>query len=126
MALFRVRCVPGVCRCIQVSIGILLYFLVAENTIKSMKSSSVPQRKRGRPPGPPKVDLHLRILPQILRDLEFLSSVLDGNPSPNKLALQAVRDYVAKKLEEPRIRAEYEAHFTGPVRVLRSGVQSDR
>lgn len=79
--------------------------------------------KRGRPPGPPKVNLHLRLVPDLRRDLEFLSTQLDGNPSPNMLATQAVRDYVSRKLQDPQIRAAYEAQFTSPVRILRAGAR---
>lgn len=79
--------------------------------------------RRGRPPGPPKVPLHIRVAPELLRDLDFLSTVLDGSPSPNMLAHQAVRDYVQRKLEDPAIRSAYDARFTGQLKVLKGGVR---
>lgn len=65
--------------------------------------------KRGRPAIPPKEPIFVRVDKTLYDDLQFLTGVLDGNPSVPKLAAFAIREYVNRKLAEPGIRQNYES-----------------
>lgn len=77
--------------------------------------------KRGRPRLPKKEGIFLRVERPLHDDLQFLSDLLDGNPSVPKLAAFAIREYVKKKLAEPAIREAYDAMRAPPagLRVVR-------
>ena len=72
------------------------------------------QSKRGRPRGPSKKAVLVRIDSQLCADLEFLSLELDGTPSVPKLIAYAAREYVKEKLADPVIREAYRASRASP------------
>jgi hypothetical protein len=79
------------------------------------------RRHRGRPKGPRKISVHVRILPSEKRDLDLLSEVLEGRPTLAGLVQEAVRQYVRRKLEDPLIRTEFERRLRPSLRVMRVG-----
>ena len=64
--------------------------------------------RRGKPKGPPRLGVFMRLLPDQKRDLQILQGILEGRPPINGLLEEAVHQYIARKLEDPRIREEYE------------------
>ena len=78
------------------------------------------RRLRGRPKGPRKVPLHVRLLPSEKRDLDVLQEILEGHPTLNGLVQEAVRQYVGRKLEDPRVSAEYERRLRPSLQVIKA------
>lgn len=74
---------------------------------------------KGRRKGPSTVPFALRLRPEQRRDLELLRELIDGAPPINGLIQLAVERYIASKLEEPSIRAEYERRLTPRLQVVR-------
>lgn len=65
-------------------------------------------KKRGRPPGRPKVQVGLRLPPEQKRDLKILRELLEGHPSIGGLIETAVERFVDEKLKDPRVRQAYD------------------
>lgn len=76
--------------------------------------------QRGRRKGPTRIGILLRLVPELKSDLEVLREVLEGQPPLNSLVVEAVRQYVARKLEDPRIREEYDRRLKPSLRVISS------
>lgn len=75
-------------------------------------------KRRGRPKGPKKILFPLRLLPEQKRDLQILSQISDGTPPLNGLIQDAIDQYLARKIADPRIRAEYDVRLTPRLKVI--------
>lgn len=76
---------------------------------KQSKSRGHSARRKGRPKGPERVSFALRLLPEQKRDLEILSSIMEGVPPLNSLIQVAISRYVSEKLEDRALRRKYES-----------------
>ena len=74
--------------------------------------------QRGRPKGPTRISLLVRLLPEHKHDLQVLQEVLEGHPPLNGLIEEAVRQYLARKLEDPRIRVEFDRRTDRSLQVI--------
>ena len=74
----------------------------------------------GRPKGPKRSGMYVRLLPQQKRDLRVLKEIMEGHPPVNGLVEEAVRQYIVQKLENPQIRAEFDRRTKRSFRVFSS------
>jgi hypothetical protein len=82
------------------------------------KSASHSLSQRGRPKGPARVGVFVRLLPEQMRDLRVLREILEGQPPLNGLLEEAVRQYISRKLEDRQIRAEFERRIERSLKVI--------
>lgn len=73
-----------------------------------MRDTKPHRGQRGRPKGPARVGVLVRLPPEQKRDLQVLGEILEGTPPLNGLFHEAIRQYIARKLEDPQIRAEFD------------------
>jgi len=62
----------------------------------------------------------MRLAPEQKRDLQILAEILEGNPPLNGLLQEAIRQYIGRKLEDPKIRAEYDQRTKPSLTVISS------
>ena len=74
----------------------------------------------GRPKGPKRSGMFVRLLPQQKRDLRVLKEIMEGHPPLNGLVEEAVRQYIGRKLKDPEIRAEFDRRTKRSLKVLSS------
>jgi len=72
----------------------------------------------GRPKGPKLVGVLVRMLPEQKRDLGLLREILEGKPPVNGLIQEAVRRYIAHKLEDMHVREEFERRIQPSLKVV--------
>lgn len=55
------------------------------------------------------------------KDLEFLSTTMEGNPPVVRLIREAVSQYIARKVEVPEIADAYRRDRQSKLRIITSG-----
>jgi hypothetical protein len=88
------------------------------------KAQSNHSLKRGRPKGPPRVGVLVRLPPEQLRDLRILRDILEGRPPINGLFEEAVRLYISQKLDDRRIRSEFDRRVDRSLQVITARASS--
>jgi hypothetical protein len=82
---------------------------------KARKAKSGP----GRPRGPATRALMVRLPLDLWRDLEVLHEILPGEPKYTGIIRSALKDFVAKALQDGRIKADYTQRTRVSLEVLR-------
>lgn len=80
--------------------------------------SSGKVKNRGRPRGPKKVQCSLRVSPEQKYSLKILSEIMEGTPPVNGLIQAAIERFIAYKLTDPVLRAEYNAKVKPRLKVM--------
>lgn len=75
-------------------------------------------KNRGRPRGPKKIPILLRVSPDQKRALKILSEIMEGAPPVNGVIQAAIEQFINRKLTDPVLRAQYNTKATPRLKVI--------
>ena len=99
-------------------LGLALDFLISKNILVLNVVPTTRAKNRGRPRGPKKIPILLRVSPEQKRGLKILSELMEGTPPVNGLIQAAIEQFINRKLTDPVLRAQYNAKAAPSLKVL--------